>query len=190
MTRVLIVFFSCDGARERLALACAVGAVQARGSIRLRRLPDADGASQAPANGSVLERMRREYVAPTEDDIAWADALVFCGSAGPGGTWTALLDVLRRLAADGSLDGKVAVVLGESVATSRPGRSSFPELMGSGVLSALGLITVPAGGGSPAGNGGSGDEVSEARTAGRHVVAVARALARGPTTRRDAAALF
>ena len=37
---VLVIFYSRSGATETLALAAAVGAVQARGSIRLRRLSD------------------------------------------------------------------------------------------------------------------------------------------------------
>ena len=68
---VLVIFSSCDGATEKLALAAAVGAVQARASIRLRRLPD-----QSPGNGEELMRMRREYVPPTASDTAWADAVI------------------------------------------------------------------------------------------------------------------
>jgi hypothetical protein len=68
---VLVIFSSCDGATEKLALAAAVGAVQARASIRLRRLPD-----QSSENGEELIRMRREYVPPTARDTAWADAVI------------------------------------------------------------------------------------------------------------------
>jgi hypothetical protein len=56
---VLIIFSSSTGATEALALAAAVGAVQARANIRLRRLPD-----QSAGNGEDLIRMRREYVPP------------------------------------------------------------------------------------------------------------------------------
>ena len=68
---VLVIFSSCDGATEKLALAAAVGAVQARANIRLRRLPD-----QSSGNGEDLIRMRREYVPPTGSDAAWADAVI------------------------------------------------------------------------------------------------------------------
>ena len=68
---VLVIFSSCTGATEKLALAAAVGAVQARASIRLRRLPD-----QSPGNGEDLIRLRREYVPPTVRDTAWADAVI------------------------------------------------------------------------------------------------------------------
>src|SRR5581483_8100277 len=68
---VLVIFSSCDGTTEKLALAAAVGAVQARASIRLRRLPD-----QSSGDNEELIRMRREYVPPTSSDTAWADAVI------------------------------------------------------------------------------------------------------------------
>jgi hypothetical protein len=71
---VLVIFYSCCGETEKLALAAAVGAVQARGSIRLRRLTDA--AENIPECSDTLARMRREYVPPTQADVLWADALI------------------------------------------------------------------------------------------------------------------
>jgi hypothetical protein len=68
---VLVIFSSCTGATEKLALAAAVGAVQARANIRLRRLPD-----QSSEDGEDLIRMRREYVPPKAADAAWADAVI------------------------------------------------------------------------------------------------------------------
>jgi hypothetical protein len=68
---VLVIFYSCTGATEKLALAAAVGAIQARANIRLRRLPD-----QSSGNEEDLLRMRREYVPPTAPDAAWADAVI------------------------------------------------------------------------------------------------------------------
>ena len=68
---VLVIFSSCTGATETLALAAAVGAVQARANIRLRRLPD-----QSSGTGEDLMRMRREYVPPAARDTAWADAVI------------------------------------------------------------------------------------------------------------------
>ena len=68
----ILVIFSCEtGAVEQLALAAAVGAVQARASIRLRRMVDPAGAHNVHT-----ERMDQDYVAPREADIAWADGLV------------------------------------------------------------------------------------------------------------------
>jgi hypothetical protein len=68
---VLVIFASSTGATEKLALAAAVGAIQARASIRMRRLPD-----QSSGSGEDLIRMRREYVPPTAPDAAWADAVI------------------------------------------------------------------------------------------------------------------
>jgi hypothetical protein len=68
---VLVIFSSCTGDTEKLALAAAVGAVQGRANIRLRRLPD-----QSSGNGEDLLRMRREYVPPTARDTVWADAVI------------------------------------------------------------------------------------------------------------------
>jgi hypothetical protein len=71
---VLVVFYSCSGVTEKLALAAAVGAVQARGSIRMRRLTDSG--EDIPECRDSLARMRREYVPPTPADVTWADAVV------------------------------------------------------------------------------------------------------------------
>ena len=68
---VLVIFSSCTGETEKLALAAAVGAVQCRANIRMRRLPD-----QSSGNGEDLLRMRREYVPPTAKDTVWADAVI------------------------------------------------------------------------------------------------------------------
>ena len=73
-THVLVVFYSRCGTTEKLALAAAVGAVQARANIRLRRLPDVTEVAQC---GDEIARMRKEYVAPAEGDILWADAIIF-----------------------------------------------------------------------------------------------------------------
>src|ERR1051325_3213733 len=79
MINVLVIFYSCCGKTEKLALATAVGAVQARASIRLRRLTDS-GESIAECK-ETLSRIRKEYVPPKAADVAWADA-VFVGMNG------------------------------------------------------------------------------------------------------------
>jgi hypothetical protein len=68
---VLVIFSSCTGATEKLALLAAFGAEQPRANTRLRRLPD-----QAAEDGDDLIRMRREYVPPKAADTAWADAVI------------------------------------------------------------------------------------------------------------------
>lgn len=68
---VLISFYSLNGETEKLALAAAVGAVQGRAAIRLRRL------DPQPGENTIEERLNQEYVAPKEADARWADAIVF-----------------------------------------------------------------------------------------------------------------
>lgn len=71
---VLVIFCSPSESTEKLALAAAVGAVQARGNIRIRRLPEN---AEQPADGNdPLARMQREYVPPTPADTLWADAVI------------------------------------------------------------------------------------------------------------------
>jgi len=63
---VLIVFQANSEAMEQLALAAAVGAVEAGGAIRLRRLSAAD----AP------ELAHKSYGRLQADDLRWADVIV------------------------------------------------------------------------------------------------------------------
>ena len=71
------MIFSCEnGFVERLALQAAVGAVQARASIRLRRLP------AAFTNNPEALRMEQDYIAPRAADLDWADGNVFAVPAG------------------------------------------------------------------------------------------------------------
>ena len=71
-TIVLVIFYSRTGETERLAHAAAVGAVQARALIRLRRVPDIDPGKtleRFPESEESLRRMHREYVPPREVDV-------------------------------------------------------------------------------------------------------------------------
>ena len=68
----VLVIFSCEnGSVERLALQAAVGAVQARASIRLRRLTP-EGVPQNQES----QRMQQDYIAPRAVDLDWADGVV------------------------------------------------------------------------------------------------------------------
>ena len=71
---VLVIFYSRCGKTEKLALAAAVGAVQARANIRMRRLTDSG--EELAACKEALARMRKEYVPPTQPDAVWADAVI------------------------------------------------------------------------------------------------------------------
>jgi multimeric flavodoxin WrbA len=108
---VLITFYCQSGETEQLALAAAVGAVQGRALIRLRRLPDMGMVS----DNDTLLRMRKEYVPPAEKDILAADALIVVAPPDYSASslqWKPYLELLRRLADAGSLARKHAATIG------------------------------------------------------------------------------
>jgi hypothetical protein len=90
---VLVVFCSGVEAIEQLALAAAVGAVQGRANIRLRRLPDQPD-----------EAMNWEYVSPRDADAEWADAILV--GAPPG----ELPPAFERYLAALNVGGKIGAV--------------------------------------------------------------------------------
>ena len=113
---VLVIFYSRSGTTEQLALAAAVGAVQERGLIRLRRLPDANPAKvieEFPQAGEALVRMHKEYIAPAESDILAADAIIFAipPDLKTSEDWKEHLNLLARLRAEGKLEGKLVLPL-------------------------------------------------------------------------------
>jgi hypothetical protein len=114
---VVVAFYSRCGSSETRALTAAVGAVNARALIRMRRVLDVDAAHagvDVPACAEELARMRKEYVPPTEADILGADALILAvpqGFTASAPEWAPLLSHLSKLDADGKLRGKVAAVL-------------------------------------------------------------------------------
>ena len=98
---VLVIFHSRSGSTETLALAAAVGAVQARANIRLRRLPDFG--EDAREETETLARMRKEYVPPGKTDALWADAVII------------------------ALDGKIAGIACDPVSATDYGRKFASE---------------------------------------------------------------
>ncbi len=112
-TAVVVAFTSRCGTTETLAHAAAVGTVNARTLPRLRRLADAAG--QGAANcADTMRRMQQEYVQPTEADIAGSPALIVVPSAGmtpASEAWRPFIALLDRLAANGSLAGKIGAVI-------------------------------------------------------------------------------
>ncbi len=68
---ILVVFACEDGRVERLALQAAVGAVQARALIRLRRLTPA-----GPPQNEEARRMEQDYIAPRPQDFEWAHGVI------------------------------------------------------------------------------------------------------------------
>jgi hypothetical protein len=91
---VVVVFDSSDAEIEKLALAAAVGAVQGRANIRLRRV------AGTPESA--------EYVAPREADALWADAVISGAPSGCG------LESLQAFA-EGKLAGKIGSALTGSI---------------------------------------------------------------------------
>lgn len=114
---VVVTFHSRGGSTESLAHAAAVGAVQARALIRLRRVADTDEAGALERFTDcrdTLARMHKEYVAPREADVAAADVLVLASPADVLPTapeWTPVVAMLERMHAEGKLAGKVAAVV-------------------------------------------------------------------------------
>lgn len=165
---VLVTFYSRGGATEQLATAAAVGAVQGRAAIRLRRVPDIDPAAVVngfPDAAESLRRMRKQYVAPREADVLAADALIVATPpdvAASAPEWAAYLDLLETLQTDGRLQGKVGAAVG-----SGPGFESL-----SAAMDRLGLVAVPSENSAP----GGGDAVALAVALGRQVAATAEAV--------------
>jgi hypothetical protein len=156
---VLVIFYCRTGAAESLALAAAVGAVQARAHIRLRRLPDDAAADPPPEPRDELRRMKKEYTAPTAADCVRADAIIFVAPGGfaPGGgaEWRECFAMLGELQSEGKLAGKAAT----AVAETELALNSLSE-----TISGFRFTFVPA-------------DPPDAASAGRRVALVAAALA-------------
>jgi len=109
---VVLVTFSCQsGETEKLALGAAVGAVQARALIRLRRISDAG----IPLSNEEAARMRKEYVAPAEADIVGADAVILAAASNTDESsppWQNFLSLLRKLGGEGRLNRKIGASIG------------------------------------------------------------------------------
>jgi multimeric flavodoxin WrbA len=160
----VVTFSSRTGETERLALAAALGAVQARSLIRLRWLrEDVDDATidSVPEWRENRARMAKEYIAPREIDFLWADVLVLGLPARDGVSSPELktyLDALRALQAAGKLHGKVVT------AFSAGGDGALVSLCS--VFEGLDLILVPP------------DPTATALLHGRKVTEAARELKR------------
>jgi flavodoxin len=121
---VVVTFYSRGGSTESLAHAAAVGAVQARALIRLRRVADADEAAVLERLADcrdALRRMHKEYVAPRDADVAAADVLVFASPADvtpAAPEWAPFVAMLERMQAEGKLGGKVAAVIPTGLSSS------------------------------------------------------------------------
>jgi hypothetical protein len=134
MSHILVVFQSNTESVEQLALAVAVGAVEAEALIRLRRL----AAPDAPEVG------HKSYGKLTAADLVWADAIVVgLEDASPNPIeLDPLVDGLRELtrSQDGSPAAKTAVTFGpEGPDAPRTDAQRFVEE----ACMAAGIKTVP-----------------------------------------------
>jgi hypothetical protein len=108
---VVVAFYSRCGTTETRALTAAVGSVNARALIRMRRMPDTRDATDCAEETA---RMRKEYVPPTEADLAGADALIVAVPPGIGPAapeWAPLTRILAALASQNKLRGKLAAIV-------------------------------------------------------------------------------
>jgi hypothetical protein len=159
---VLVVFYSRYGRAERLALAAGVGAIEAEGNIRLRRLPDDASLETIQADAAwrdALDRMNRDYVAPRPADPVWADVIVL---ATPADSSREVESYVAALPALGPMGGKIAAPL-------VPGEGASCD----GVFAAAaraGLISVPVA------RERDDDPLARARLHGQRLVQLARAL--------------
>ena len=195
---VLIAFYSRNGSTEALANAIAEGAKSQGAEVRLRRAREVVGPevmATAPGWTENAAAMNAKYEAPTADDAAWADAIVF-GSPTRFGNVTselkAYVDSLGGLWFQGKLMGKAGSAF---TSTSGPhGGNESTILSMYNFMAHLGLIIVPLGYGDPAMFAGSGTpygassvsgqnsapptegDIAVAQYQGRRVAQVAKAL--------------
>jgi hypothetical protein len=151
---VVVAFSSRCGSTETIAHAAAVGAVNARALPRLRRL--ADDGPVAPECADTLRRLKKEYVPPTEADIAGASALMIVPTAGmtpASGVWRPLIDLLDKLSSAGTLAGKVGAVINTGDSETAASFSS--------ALAARGFVLIAA----------TGDARAHGRAVGAAIVA-------------------
>ena len=122
---VLVVFYSRYGETEKLALVAGVGAIQMRGSVRLRRLTDLAARETIEADAAWnenIERMQKDYIAPRDIDVEWAEVLIL---AAPRDCTAEMEQYLNSAAS--SLKGKTAAVIGSfSDAAARSGLAVVP----------------------------------------------------------------
>ena len=159
---VLIVFYSRYGTAERVALAAGVGAIQARGNIRLRRVADhADRTTidATPAWRENLDRMNRDYVVPRPADPQWADVIVL---ATPADSCSEIESYCASLRSIAPMAGKIAapLALGDEESALKPIYAA---------AACAGMVVVP---GKTVGD----DPIAAAREYGQRVTQMARSL--------------
>ena len=196
--KILIPFYSRTGTIEALAKAVAEGAAAEGAEVRLRRARELVGPeimASMPGWKESEEAMNQRYAAPTADDAAWADGVIFGTSTRFGSVASELkayIDSLGGLWAQGKLVGKAGSAFAGSGQPHGGNESTVISLWNP--LAHLGFIIVPtgyadgvmfAGAGSPYGAsvisghppaGPSEAELAAARFQGKRVTQVAKKL--------------
>lgn len=148
-TKILIAFYSRNGATEALANAVAEGARAGGGEIRLRRAREVVGPeviARVPGWADAAARMNAAYPAPTEDDAVWADAIVFgtpTRFGAPASELRAYIDSLGGAWFQGKLNGKAGGAFGAT--STRHGGNESTLLSLYNTMAHLGLVIVPTG---------------------------------------------
>jgi hypothetical protein len=159
---VLVVFYSRYGETERLALAAGLGAIQAEGNIRLRRVPDLAQSDRIEADAEwarSLARMNRDYVTPRAADPPWADVIIL---AAPPGSSAEIVSFVQSLPSMAPMHEKLAAPLAAP--------DDAPCLAALFAAAArAGLISVPM-------QAAAGDRLTRARLHGQRLVHLGRAL--------------
>jgi NAD(P)H dehydrogenase (quinone) len=196
--KILIAFYSRTGTIERLARAVAEGAEGEGATLRLRRAREVVGTDiihAVPGWKESAEAMNARYPAPTLEDAAWADAVIFGTPTRFGNVCSELkayIDGMGGLWTKGTLNGKVGSVFAGSSQVHGGNETTIVSLWNP--LAHLGFIIVPtgyadpimfAGVGSPygasvvSGNPPAGPtetELAVARFQGKRVAQVAKKL--------------
>lgn len=197
-TNILIAFYSRGGSTEALAKAVAEGAQAIGADVRLRRARDIVGPevmASVPGWADNARRMDALYAAPTGDDIAWADGIVFGTPTRYGNTSAELkayIDSLGGVWFQGKFNGKAGSAFCATMGTHGGAETTVASLYF--VMAHLGLIIVPTGyadpvmfqAGTPYGahaavdgqhvTGPADKDLEVARYQGRRVAQVAAAL--------------
>jgi NAD(P)H dehydrogenase (quinone) len=196
-TNILVVFYSRNGSTEALAKALGEGAESERAEVRLRRARDIVGPevmALAPGWADNAERMDKLHPAPTAADAEWADGIAFGTPTRFGlvsAELKAFIDSLGGLWFQGKLNGKAG---GAFTSTASPHGGNEATIVSMyHPLAHLGFIIVPLGytdpkvfgAGTPYGASSvsgqnsappTADELDIARSQGRRLAQVARAL--------------
>jgi hypothetical protein len=131
MSNVLVMFQADTEHTEQMALAVAVGAVEAEASIRLRRL----------AVHGAVEVAHKGYGKLQRADLLWANMIVVgLESATPrADELDGLLSLLREIE-PGELDGKKAWTFGSEGLTANRSKA---QILVESALKAAGVVLVP-----------------------------------------------